>query len=455
MRIEIVGAGLFASVVSCAMVVVSTQAIAAELALHPDEKTEVALQIEYPEPGSVVSDFGCGTFVAGRTFRGGFDIAIVLDTSGSTAEASGADINGDGIVEARRGVGRYWTMGTRSSNPDSVLASEVAAAKRLLRDLDPRITRVAVISFSGVDRDPKLTDPTITHVPLTSDFRRVEVALDALRFAGSDGGTDMAAGVRRGFVELAGLTGARSVRNDRNTKLMFFFTDGEPTEPFPGKLRKNTVAVFEAARRARALGIRVHTFAIGKRAVTRPIAAVRLADMTLGEFTPVINPGELSAVLEMLEFADLEQVSIRSRPSGMDANFVHLSADGSWGGFVKLAAGTNRIEVSVQLGDGRTVTEFVDVEANHSETPPSIPSPLTDRYSRLKKDCLRFVTGDRIQTEFAADKHTLEKLKLEIEINRQRALARKSANEQDRSLRLEVEEDEEHDAPPSGGNQER
>ena len=78
-----------------------------------------------------------------------------------------------------------WILGARSSDKgDSVLAAEVAAAGRLLRDLDSRITRVAVITFSGPFEPgsslfDRLGDPIpdyVIHLPLTNDFRLVRDA---------------------------------------------------------------------------------------------------------------------------------------------------------------------------------------------------------------------------------------------------------------------------------------
>ncbi len=424
---------------------VSSPVFADPLVLKANDSSEITLEIEYPTTGSVVSDFGCGCFVAGRAFlaTGGFDVAIVLDTSGSTAEPSGADINHNGIVGARRGVGQNWIVGSRSSDTgDSVLAAEVSAAEQLLSDLDPRVTRVSVISFSGSSEPGgAFTFPNgrerptyITHVPLTHDFSRVRAAFQAVRLAGSEGGTDMAAGVVRGFTELSGLPGARSKRNYRNQLLMFFFTDGVLEKP------KDYKALLEAARQAHKLGVRVHTFAIGGSAVGRPLGAVQLADMTGGEFTPVVDAGDLPNVLQTLDFADLKDVAIHSRPLGAEANWVHLAADGSWGGFVKLNTGTNRIEVTVRGTGAATASRFVDVEANHSEDKQSVPNQLIERHARLRSDCKREVTTQRILTEQAEKEHVRTQLKLEID--RERARARERAAEQRKSLRLEVEEED-------------
>jgi hypothetical protein len=422
-----------------------------------DSENPIELTIEYPQSGDSVSDPGCGCFVAGRasTAKTGFDIAIVLDMSGSTAEPSGADINRDGVVGVRRGVGPNWYLGTRSTDTgDTVLAAEIAAAEKLLDDLDPRVTRVSVVSFAG-GLEPGTGGRLIgsveipvsyTHIPLTRDFHEVREALARLRLAGSQGGTDMAAGVRRGFVELSGLTGARSEVDPTSTKMMFFFTDGEPTEPHgPGQRLLNYQAVINEARRARKLGVRVHTFAVGETAVRAPIAAVRLADITGGQFTPVMDPGKLGAVLETIGFANVEEVSIRSRPLGNDANLVHLGPDGSWAGFIKLAKGVNRIEVSAKSKSGIEAKTHVNVVSYPDRAKSPVPGPLAGRYERIRRDCLREVRTERILAERELTEKVRGELKLEIERERQRA--RKRAAEQRKELKIEVDESEEAAGP--------
>ena len=107
-----------------------------------------------------------------------FDIMFVIDTSDSTAEPSGADIDGNGVVGEKRlrEVPRgSWAASCRCPNSDkadSVLAAEIEGCRVLLKQLDPRTTRVGIVSFNG-DADA-MTPDAITEVPLTSDFTKVE-----------------------------------------------------------------------------------------------------------------------------------------------------------------------------------------------------------------------------------------------------------------------------------------
>jgi hypothetical protein len=118
-------------------------------------RDRVEIAVEYPPAGAVVNGTACGVFVAGsaraippESLRR--DVAIVLDTSLSTIDASGADINGNGVV-GRPLVGRVGPAADEASGDpgDSVLAAEVAAARLLLRGLDPRRTRLALVTFAG------------------------------------------------------------------------------------------------------------------------------------------------------------------------------------------------------------------------------------------------------------------------------------------------------------------
>ena len=112
------------------------------------------VDIEYPPDGSTVGDGACGSFVSGRAISlhgemRRFDVILVLDTSRSTIDPTGADINGNGIV-GKPYLGRIGSIfDVGSTDPgDSILAAEVAAARQLLRGFDPRSTRVGRVVVS-------------------------------------------------------------------------------------------------------------------------------------------------------------------------------------------------------------------------------------------------------------------------------------------------------------------
>jgi hypothetical protein len=413
------------------------------------EGVGLELDIEFPVDGLVMSDSVCGAFVAGRAMAvedgtQRFDVAIVLDTSQSTDEPTGADINGNGIIGTRH-LGRLDSLfGNRKDDPgDSILAAEVAAARQLLRGLDPRTTRVTLVTFSGgygsAFGTSRAIEPAVTHTPLTHDFAQVEAALERILESGGVGQTNFAAGVRFGAVELNGLTGAISDPREGSSKLMFFFTDGEPTEPHGVDAQTdNYLAVTREATRARDLGVRVHSFAIGPLAVTRPIATVSMADITGGYFTPVRHPGELSEIIDAVGFASLDDVTIRSVTTGDGATPFRMSADGSWGGFVQLEPGANHIEVSAISSDGIAVVQSVRVVSEPAAEPAAIPPDLAVRHNRLLEDCLRNAKTQRAAAEQAHAEKVRRDLMLEIE--KERADARRRADEQRKTLELEVEE---------------
>ncbi|MHC4411185.1 MAG: hypothetical protein ACYS0F_19520, partial [Planctomycetota bacterium] len=193
---------------------------------NSDEGTQVQIQIDYPHDGAVISDSICGAFVAGRAVahRGAlrrFDVVLVIDTSLSTADLSGADINGNGVVgEPLLGrLGSVFSIGSTDQG-DSILAAEIAAARKLMRGLDPRATRIAVVRFSGeppgsgggiFSRGPDR--PAVTLQSLTNDYSRVEMALQNILIDQPEGNTHIAAGVDQATIELAWLPGAISTKD--------------------------------------------------------------------------------------------------------------------------------------------------------------------------------------------------------------------------------------------------
>ena len=175
--------------------------------------TQMSMTIEYPPDGSQVADSVCGVFVAGHAAAvtgelRQFDVVMVIDTSRSTKDPSGTDIDGDGRVGTQR-LGRIGSIFMSSTDPgDSILAAEIAAARTLLGGLDPRSTRIGLVSFAG---DPpgygRQRRPAFTLEPLTRDYMRIHKALDALLASEPEGSTHMAAGVDQATIELLGLRG--------------------------------------------------------------------------------------------------------------------------------------------------------------------------------------------------------------------------------------------------------
>src|SRR5207249_5147083 len=135
-------------------------------------------------------------------------------------------------------------------------------------------------------------------------------------------------------------------------KVVFFFTDGQPTLPYPDREADNVRAVLRAANRAHRVNIKIHSFAIGPEALEGPIAAVEMASRTHGYFTPVRKPGDLADIVEEVSFANIEKVTLVQEKTRVEAAPFRLTADGSWAGFLALEPGENPIRATALAGEG-------------------------------------------------------------------------------------------------------
>ncbi len=414
------------------------------------EPGRIELTVEYPPDGSVVNQSACGVFAAGRALAvqgetPRLDIVIVLDTSRSTSEPTGVDLDGDGVVGepvlAREGP----IFIERNSDPDdSVLAAEVAAARLILRGLDPRRTRLSVVTFAGEAADARRpqgahpsSQPATTAAPLTSDHTRVDLALADVLAREPTGNTHMAAGLDLATRELA--TGAGSER------LVIFFTDGQPTLPHgPARERENILAVFDAADRAARAGVRIHSFAVGADALEGPLAVVEMAARTGGSFTAVPDPGSLPQLMRDLHFTSLRDVAVRNATTGTNADLFRLAADGSWIGFLQLQPGPNRIELVARADWGADASRELEVRLDPAMPTPELLPMFVVQRNELLGICLEQHKKRRLDLEKRPRKHlkleverTLKELRLEIE--HARAKARNRAVEQRKELHIWVE----------------
>jgi hypothetical protein len=423
------------------------------LALPPDAKggslhgkagasrTRLDIEVRRPGDGAVVSDPN-GAFVSGRAMASAgdfkhFDVMLVIDTSGSTADMTGTDVNGNGVVGK---TGLHGLFGATDPG-DSILAAEVAAARRVIQGLDPRSTRVGLITFAGMPGPAPGTftlgsrrPAAVTEQALTTDYARVQQALNRVLSRGSDGMTYMSEGVRMGIRELLGLRGSISTADPESEKVMLFFTDGTPTLPYdPMMEAANVETVLRAADSAKRAGIKIDSFAIGPEALQGPVSTVEMAARTGGRFTPVRNPGQLVDVVENVSLADIEKVEIRNLSNGQSATVKELNADGSFGALVPVATGKNRIDVVARASDGTEAHRQVTVVY----APDAPKAPYIAQRNRLLQRRLVELRRGRVALE--QERAAAARKELLVQIDRERAAAEQRAAAQRKELQLEVE----------------
>lgn len=406
--------------------------------------TRLLVEIEHPREGAIVGE-AAGAFLAGRALAvlgdfQRFDVLLVLDTSGSTAEMTGADVNGNGIV----GQGGLRGLFGSTDAGDSILAAEVAAARRMLQGLDPRSARVGLVTFAG---DPPgqgglfsgaPRKAALTEEPLTSDYARVDRALDEVLERGPDGMTNMAEGLDLAWVELTGLRGGLSEPDPESEKVILFFTDGQPTLPYESYFEADNVkAVLRAADRAKRMNVKVHSFAIGPEALEGPVAAVEMASRTGGNFTPVRRPADLADVVEQVSFANIEQVRVENLTTGEPASGLFTNADGTFSALVPVKDGHNRIQVTARAHDGAEATAEITIDFAPGVESLLLPRELLAQRNRLLEQRLVELKRGRLADE--QERADAARKELLVEIERERSKAQERAEQQRKELELEVE----------------
>jgi Mg-chelatase subunit ChlD len=327
---------------------------------------EPRVQILSPKDGSKISQDQNAIFVSGKVVRdagrsSNVDIFFVVDISGSTALYSGVnlgdadqppDSSGFGLPQITiggMGIGRPPLRNIRNS----VLAAEIAAARRLLLQLNSQTTRVGVLTFSEGARLMQ---------PLTNDFDQVRRALDDILRSGPYGGTNMVEGIRMAITELMGL--GTSERRTDAIKVQFLLTDGFPTLPIgAGKSAtpEDTNLAINAARLAGKASIKVHVFALGDEALSYPRAAVGIAKESGGSYTPVLRPADALAVIENISVVGVDYVQIVNQTTGQKATQLRLAPDGFFSSAVPVAEGRNQIDVYARASDGSNGRDSITV----------------------------------------------------------------------------------------------
>ncbi len=354
-----------------------------------------------------------GTAVAGGDGPQGFDIMVVIDVSKSTETASGADVDGDGEVGEDPSLGLFalgeFPEDVKSTDPeDTILHAEAKAALTLLEGLDPRRVRVGLVSFSGdsdpetgLRRGPESGDATL-QVPLTDDYEQVRGAIGRVLATGPAGATNFAAAIRLATRELAGMSGSQSRPNDGFKKVILFLTDGFPSFPAGNagvQDPEDLEAAVRAARVAQAAGIRINSFALGTNALTRPKAATEIARVTLGTFTPVVEPAAIVAALQSTSFANVEDVGIVNVTTNEYAPDVQLHPDGSFVAFVPVQEGRNRVIVSAVSSDGAETTRELVFEFAVKDSGDLARQRELERLRRMNDELARYKLAKEITRE--------------------------------------------------------
>lgn len=336
--------------------------------VKPAWSAEPKVQILSPKDGDRVTQDQNTILVSGKVASQAarspnVDIMLVIDISGSTSQYAGVDLGEAGQIPDGGSSGfprpQISIGGITIGQPpmrnlrNSILAAEVAAARRLLLQLNSQATRVGIVTFG---EGAKLLQP------LSHDFEQVRRVLDDILRNGPYGGTNMVEGIRTGIAELMGL--GTSERRTDAVKVEFLLTDGFPTLPMGGGKRatpEDTNLALNAARLAGKAGIKVHVFALGEEALSYPRAAVGIAKESGGTYTPVLRPADALAIVENISVVGVDFVQIVNQTIGQKATQLRLAADGFFSSAVPVVEGRNQIDVFARASDGTTGRDSIAI----------------------------------------------------------------------------------------------
>lgn len=270
----------------------------------------------------------------------GWDVYIVVDSSGSTAGASGLDLDGDGHV----GQGDW----RNNSDPDdSTLRAELEAVRRALVAWQGMDVRVALEEYSAVipipPGEPHEQGRIRTVVGLTPDFDAIRAGLLTIGSAGSVGATDYGGALAELAAEYD-----RSGTPSRKP-VAFYLSDGKPTfprYPFDATEPPDIEHAMNGAQLLADRRLPVHTLEIG---VFDDIGVLQgIADLTSGQLlSGLVGTGLLDSIasvaLDGFEIVRLDNVTAGT------AGPASLNPDGTFEATVDLESGSNDVVLTATL----------------------------------------------------------------------------------------------------------
>jgi hypothetical protein len=314
---------------------------------EPDDREARGLELDSPAPGQLVKLSAPVVEVSGRADPAELyasDIAIAIDLSNSALLAAGADVDGDGTLGrtrawAKDGNGRGRASRRWTTDPDdTVIHSELIAARLLIKGLAARENRIGVLTYTGF---PLVIAPIGPPEAALAAVERIKIVVDW-------SGTNLARALEAAawmFAEAPPMPGPERRRT------ILLFSDGKPTVPYI-----EYTATRRAIEKTRALAerrIRLCTFAFGEDADLEFLS--KLARMTQCHLIPFEVPRDL-LIDHVGGPPEPRELTIVNLTTGEPARAVRIFPDGAFDGFAMLVPGENQIEVNATLDDGRRVT---------------------------------------------------------------------------------------------------
>ena len=341
---------------------------------HSSRQLHTRLDVEVPRESERVR--GLSGWVVARG-QGGFwesalqDVIIAIDESSSTYLPTGTDLDGDGEIGTTPPVNLLGPRYASTDPDDAVIRAELLAARALVRQLDPKTTRVGILTFAedtAVLAPLGSPDAALAWLDQHNEYEIHPYPSKTSLAAALEGALDA-------FFEFR-------EEDARRQRTVLLLSDGHPTAPSKalGKLQ-----ALLAAEKMGEIGIPVQAFALGRAAIEDSEFYSGLAERTGGRFVALDNPADVVSELANLRFTGLEDVRIESSPIGQPGRAVRVFPNGSFDGYVPLAEGKNLITFTGKMESGETLTATRTVYFER----PSNPSPADELAAKELRETLQ------------------------------------------------------------------
>lgn len=359
---------------SCAALALAAVAVvpASALGANPGTATTTTgqplnIRIDAPSDGAAVAAQALTVNgVAGigpLTGSGATNLMYIIDNSGSTSSIVG-DCNGDGTTDANDDLNGDKAIG-------NVLDCEISGGVALNTSLAQSGIQAGAIAFGSTsdqgDVTPAAGQQDFAAVSADANGNGRSDVEDVLRSingggfglftptTGSGGGTNFNGAITKLNTAFAAKAGQRNIAA--------FLSDGSDSI---------TEGAGSPVDTARAAGTRINTYSVGKSAVGcgATSALKKIADITGGTCTEVLDPTKLSATISGGAGAGLQGVTVSV--NGGAATAAAVTALGNWSlrlAASRLRSGSNRILAKVTASDGTVANAEVTVNVGAGATP--------------------------------------------------------------------------------------
>jgi hypothetical protein len=124
-----------------------------------------------------------------------------------------------------------------------------------------------------------------------------------------------------------------------------------------------------------------------------------LSRETQGRFTAVHQPAELVSHFEGMRITTVDQIAVRNRTTGAQAERTLFETDGRFSSLVDLAEGENVLELTARDTSGKTAVRLLLVSLLREGSPPTLYPRWAEARTRILESRLEAIRERRLELQ--------------------------------------------------------